>query len=247
MIKFVLWLKHFKPFETMKSILKILCLGLLITLPFKNFAQNECNPYFAFKQGKKWTISNYNAKDKYEGKQSYEILELSESGNNLTAKVMLKVYDKKDKLEMEKEVEFACENGVVVMDMSQYLPQETMESFKDMEVEMEYENLEIPQKLEVGQYLKDGAITATIKGPMSMKFSMKLTDRKVMDQELLEVPAGSYETYKVNSIMKFDAMGMNREMKNIEWIAEGVGAVRTESYNKKGNLMSYTILTEYSE
>ncbi len=231
----------------MKSILKLLCLGLLVSLPFENFAQSECNPYFVFKKGKKWTTSIYDAKDKYEGKQSYEILDLTESGNNLTAKVLLMSYDKKDKLQMEKEVEFVCEDGVMKLDMSQYLPEETMESFKDMEIDMEFDNLEIPQKLEVGQYLNDGAVTATISGPMKMKFAVKMTDRKVMEMETLEVPAGSYETYKINSIIKFEAMGINRETKNIEWIAKEVGAVRTESYDKKGKLLNYTILTEYSE
>lgn len=231
----------------MKSILKLLCLSLLISSPFDILAQSECNPYFVFKKGKKWTTSIYNAKDKYEGKQSYEILDLTESGNNLTAKVMLMSYDKKDKLQMEKEVEFVCEDGVVKLDMSQYLPEETMESFKDMEVDMEFDDLEIPQNLEVGQYLNDGAVTATISGPMTMKFSVKMTDRKVMEKETLDVPAGSYETYKINSIIKFDAMGINRETKNVEWIAKEVGAVRTESYDKKGKLLNYTILTEYSE
>ncbi len=231
----------------MKLILRLLCLSLLVCLPLKNFAQSECNPYFVFKEGKKWTVSNYNAKDKYQGKQSYEILDVSESGDKLTAKIKLMSFDKKDKLEMEKEVEFHCENGVIKMDMSQYLPEETMESFKDMKVDMEFDDLEIPQNLEVGQYLKDGAVTATISGPMTMKFSVKMTDRKVMDKETLEVPAGSYETYKINSIIKFDAMGINRESKNVEWIAEEVGAVRTESYDKNGKLLNYTVLSEYSE
>jgi hypothetical protein len=231
----------------MKSFLKLLFLGLLISLPFENMAQTECNPYFVLKKGKKWTTSNYNAKDKYEGKQSFEILDLSESGNNLTAKVMLMSYDKKDELQMEKEIEFVCEDGVIKMDMSQYLPQETMESFKDMEIDMELEDLEIPRNLEVGQYLDEGSVTATISGPMKMKFSVKMTDRKVMDKETLVVPAGTYETYKINSIIKFDAMGMERETKNVEWIAKEVGAVRTESYDKKGKLASYTVLTAYSE
>ena len=53
---------------------------------------------------------------------------------------------------MEKEVEFTCKDGVVEMDMSKYIPEETMESFKNMEVEMEFEALTIPENLEAGQY-----------------------------------------------------------------------------------------------
>ncbi|MBK6263427.1 hypothetical protein JKA74_00155 [Marivirga sp. S37H4] len=231
----------------MKIILTVILLSAMVLLPHQDFAQSDCNPYFLLKEGKKWTTASYNSKDKYQGKQTFHILSISESGNSLSAKVLLSSYDKKDKLQMEKEVEFACEDGVIKMDMAQYMPQEMMESFKEMEVEMDFEDLQIPQSLEVGQYLEDGAMNMTISGPMTMKFGVRMTDRKVMDKESITVPAGTYDTYKINAIIKFDAMGTTRETKNVEWIAREVGAVRTESYDKNGKLTNYTVLTEYSE
>ena len=32
-------------------------------------------------------------------------------------------------------------------------------------------------------------------------------------------------------------------VKSIDWIAPGIGSVKTETYNKRGNLMGYTELT----
>ena len=58
-----------------------------------------------------------------------------------------------------------------------------------------------------------------------------------MSQEEIKVPAGTYDTYKINSIIKFDAM-ITRETKNTEWIAKNVGVVRTEQYDKNGKLIS---------
>ncbi|MGJ3234773.1 TapB family protein [Marivirga sp.] len=227
----------------MKTFIKTLALIFILSMPIKSLAQSDCNPYLLLDEGRKWTTANYNAKDKYQGKQSYEVLSVSEADGIITANVMLTSYDKKDKMVMEKEVEFTCKDGVVEMDMSKYIPEETMESFKNMDVEMEFDAITIPENLEVGQYLEDGGVTMTISGPMQMKMEIKIQDRKVMSKEDIEVPAGTYDTYKINSIIKFDAM-ITRETKNIEWIAKNVGVVRSEQYDKNGKLNSYTVLTE---
>lgn len=227
-----------------KSYFIYLLLLLFISNPFNCNSQNSCNPYLLLEKGNKWTTSNYSAKDKYTGKQSFEVLGVEESGGVLKATVMLISYDKKDKVVMEKEVEFECENGVIKMDMSKYVPEETMEAFKSMDVEMNFQEITIPNQLEVGQYLEDGGVDITVSGPMTIKMQIKIQDRKVMDKEKIEVPAGSYDAYKINSIIKLEAM-VTRETKNIEWIAEGVGVVRSEQYDKSGNLTSYSVLSEF--
>ncbi|SMG28382.1 hypothetical protein SAMN05661096_01698 [Marivirga sericea] len=228
----------------MKIIYKAFAVFLVIFMPFKSISQSDCNPYFLLKEGRKWTSANYNAKDKYQGKQSYEVTSLTEDADKLIASVMLISYDKKDKVVMEKEVEFVCKDGIVELDMSKYIPEETMESFKEMDMQVEFDAVTIPENLVVGEYLQDGGIDITISGPMKMNMSVKIQDRKVMAKESIEVPAGSYEAYKINSIIKFDAMVTTRESKNIEWVAKNVGVVRSEQYDKKGDLNSYTVLTE---
>jgi len=229
----------------MKNLFTIL-LASFIAFALSVKAQSNCNPFYTFAEGKKWTTANYNHKDKYEGKQSYEILELNESGNKLVAKTLVKSYDKKDKLQLEKEIEFICEDGIIHIDMSQYLPAETLDAFKDMDVEMKMDPIEVPQKLSVGQELADGGVHMTVNGPMPMSFDIKIEDRKVTAEENITVPAGSYNAFKITSTTVIDMMG-KREMRSAEWIAEGVGAVRTESYDKKGELKYYTVLTEYSK
>ncbi|RUA33766.1 MAG: hypothetical protein DSY77_08590 [Bacteroidetes bacterium] len=227
----------------MKTFIKTLALIFILSMPLKSLAQSDCNPYLLLDEGRKWTTANYNAKDKYRGKQSYEVLSVSDEDGTITANVMLTSYDKKDKMVMEKEVEFTCKDGVVEMDMSKYIPEETMESFKNMEVEMEFEAITIPENLEAGQYLEDGGVNISVQGPMPISMEIKIQDRKVMAKENIEVPAGNYEAWKINSIIKFDAM-ITRETKNVEWIAENVGVVRSEQYDKNGKLNSYTVLTE---
>ncbi|HET8860361.1 hypothetical protein [Marivirga sp.] len=227
----------------MKNLFKGLALIFILSISFESLAQSDCNPYFLLEEGRKWTMANYNAKDKYQGKQSYEVLSLKEENGGITANVMLISYDKKDKVEMEKEVEFSCKDGVVEMDMSKYIPEEMMESFESMDIEMEFDAITIPENLEAGQYLEDGGVKMTMKGPMQMNMGVKIQDRKVMAKENIEVPAGNFEAWRINSVVRFDAM-VTRETKNVEWIAKNVGLVRSEQYDKKGKLINYTLLTE---
>jgi len=226
----------------MKKIFSLF-LALIFTASI-SIAQDSCNPYYSLKKGRKWTTSNYNAKDKYEGKQSFEVLSLETSGNKLTATVKVMTYDKKDKLDFEKDIEYICEDGVVQMDMSQYVPGEMMDSFKDMDIKMEVDQVEVPQNLSVGQSLPDAGVKMTINGPMPMTMEVNVVDRKVMSEESLVVPAGTFDTYKINSITEINMMG-KREMRNTEWIAKEVGVVRAESYDKNGKLKFYSVLTAY--
>lgn len=228
----------------MKTFSKVLTFIFILFISEKSWAQSDCNPFYLLEEGKKWTTENYNARDKYRGKQQYEVKSLKEEGEKLVASIMLISYDKKDKLIMEKEVEFICENGILEIDMSRYMPDETMESFKEMDVDIEFDALTIPENLEVGEFLDDGGIDMTINGPMKMEMSVSIYDRKVMKKEDIEVPAGTYQAYKINSAMKFKSMLTTVETKNIEWVSKDVGVVRSEQYDKKGNLKSYTVLTE---
>jgi len=228
----------------MRSILIIFLVVILGAVKLN--AQGDCNPFYILKEGKKWETSNYNYKDKYLGKQAHEIISISQEGKKLTAKTLIKAYDKKDKLEFEKEIDIYCEDGVVSLDMSQYLPAETMAAFKDMDVTMDINPVDIPQQLSVGETLEGGSVNMTMKGPITMTMNVSVKDRKVAAKEDITVPAGKYSTYKITYTIVVDMMGQ-RKMGSADWVAEGVGVVRTESYNKSGELRYYTVLTAYSE
>ena len=78
-----------------------------------------------------------------------------------------------------------------------------------------------------------------------MSMDMDITNRKVEGKESVTTPAGTFECYKISYDMfsKMSIMKMN--FKNIEYLSENSGVVRTESYRSNGSLMSYTVLTKY--
>ncbi len=239
----------------MKSLVKSFIVVATILLHLPLLGQDACNPFFAFEEGRKWTVSSYNSKDKFTGKQVNEVLALNKDGANLTATVGITTYDKKNNIvKMDKdgakierlEVEFMCNNGKVTMDMSSFFPKEMLESFKSMEVQIDIDELTIPKDLKVGQKLEDGGIKIQINGPMKMNLNVMIVDRMVASQEKITVPAGTFDTYKVTSTVKMTGLG-NREAKNVTYLAEKVGFVRSEDYNDKGNLISYSVLDMTTE
>lgn len=209
------------------------------------FSQSNCNPYFLIEDGREWTIKNYSAKDKYQGKQSYKILSVAEEEGALIASVNIVQFDNKDKEILNESVEFSCEDGVVKMDMSNYVPISAMESFKHMDVEMEFKEITIPANLSVGQSLEDGGVAISVNGPVPLEMQVEVKDRKVESKESVTVPAGEFETFKVTSLIAITGMG-NKKSNRVEYIAKEIGPVRTESYNAKGKLQSYSVLSSYS-
>ena len=77
-----------------------------------------------------------------------------------------------------------------------------------------------------------------------MKISAEVTNRKVEAIENVTVKAGTFKAYKFTSDVNSSTMGINVKAKNIDWYVKGIGAVKTESYDKNGKLQSRTELVE---
>jgi len=205
-------------------------------------ASAQCNPYYDIKKGMEWEMTSYNAKDKLEGRNVTTVKKFETTSNGWDAIMSIKAYDKKDELVLEQDdVEMTCADGVIDLNMERFIPKESLEAFKDMNMQMEVDNAEIPENLEVGMELDDGSVTITGNIPMTMKTT--ITDRKVVAREEIETPAGKFDCFKITYNIEMK-MGMKRTMKGVEWIAKNVGVVRSESYNGRDKLMGYSLLTK---
>ena len=229
----------------MKKISVLLVLFLVALTPI--FSQDECNPYYQLTEGHTWTTKSYSAKkDKYKGSQTFKVLSAKEVEGKLIITVNLVATDKKDKEVFNKDITFECLDGVVDMDMSSMIPAEMIESFESMDMKIEIDRLSLPQQLDVGQVLDEGSVTMTMEGPVNMTMGFNIKDRTVEGKETVNVPAGDFEAFKITYNTEFKGMG-SRETKSVEYISENVGLVRSESYNKKGELDFYSVLVSYSK
>lgn len=216
-------------------------------------ARAQChNAYFPMSDGVKFEQTSYNAKDKEEGKT----VSIVSSSNDEKVIVKNEIYDKKGELITSGDYEVICEGEQIKIDIEQFIPDELLSNYQNMEVIIEGDFLEFPNDLNVGQNLPDGNGKIEIKmgdGAVNMVTTITLTftNRKVELQESLTTPAGTFETYKISqtTISEMEIMGISREtsVTSSNWIAKGVGTVKSENYDKKGKLIGYSLLTSFSK
>ena len=224
----------------MKSIITIL---LSVVFVSTCFSQNTCSMYYPFTEGAEFQITSYNKKGKAESVIDYSITDVS--GN--TATINTKISDKKGKELTTTNYDVTCENNVISIDFKSLMNPDLLKQYKDMDVEFEGTNIELPNDLQIGKTLKDANMTMTMKmGGMNMKMHMNLVDRKVEGKESVTTPAGTFDCYVITYTTEMK-MGLNSKFKNKEWIAEGVGMVKSENYNKNGKLIGYSELTAKSK
>ncbi len=225
-----------------KSILFLFSVLLAASL----IAQDCGEGYFPVKSGAFIETKNYDAKGKLSGTNQQTILAVEQMAGGLSLKVKSEQFDNKDKPLSTQELGMRCENGVFYLDMKNFLDPNTMGGMKDMEMSVDGLDLEFPNVLQVGQTLKDGDIQVKfMSGGMSiMNMSVKIYNRKVEAIENITTPAGTFECYKLSYDMDVKSI-MKMTVKATQWVAKHVGAVKTESYDKNGKLVGYSILTAY--
>ena len=225
----------------MKGLLIVLGISLGLT---SGIAQ--CNKFYQLYQGSEWELESYNPKGKLTGKQTQKVVSYSEGPGSFKATVHSVVFDKKGKEVMQGNLNFECQGGTMVVDMRNFINEEQMKAFQNYEMQVESDNLEIPDDLSVGQDLKDGTVTITAaNSPMPMTMSVKITNRKIVGKGPITTPAGTFECYKVTSTSTVNTkmgIGLTFNYTTVEWLAPKVAVVKSESY-RNGKLQGYTQLT----
>ena len=199
----------------------------------------ECTSYFPMQEGSSFEIMNYDPKDKVQGRAEHFVISREERGDEIAVQIESTIFDKKDKEVTTLEYEVRCKNGVFEF----LMPSVSMESMAGAGVSTDVEGdfLDIPADPSPGQKLKDGTIRISINEAMNM--TTTVTDRKVEALEQITTPAGTFDcikiTYSVETKFLFKVTGAAAE-----WYAPNVGMVRSESYDKKGKLSGYSLLTK---
>lgn len=228
----------------------ILLPASLMLLAFSNSSESEgsCEGYMAIEKGVVYTYENYDQKNKLTGSTESSITELNEVEGVLNATVHGVHKDSKGKIEHEQDVNFSCENGEIKIDMQSMMNPDMMEGFKDAQITIDQTNLTVPAVLTEGQSLPDGKMTVKIDmSGFEMNMTIDVIDRKVEKFETIETPAGSFKCAKMSQKMITDMGMMKTTVKSIDWYALGVGAVKTESYNEKDELVGYTVLSKVTK
>ncbi len=208
----------------------------------------DCTTFFPFKQGATIEYTHYDKKDKVSASTMQKITLVEDKGDaGISATIEAQINDKKGEEAMTTAYDIRCQDNTLYMDITAMMPELT-QSFGQMEIEMTGDDLQLPSRLTVGQALPDATmqIKAGTGGMSIMNMTIEIVDRKVEGRETVETPAGTFDCYKINQTTK-TKMLVSKTFTSTEWYAEGVGIVKSESYDKKGNVESYSLLTRFSK
>jgi len=205
----------------------------------------DCTFYYPDVEGAKIELTHYDNKDKITGRSEQEVITIEKAGSNIKAIIKNKYFDKKDEFVFENEMEVSCIDGVFYIEMNNYLNEQALAGFKDMEMEIKGDNLQFPPGMKVGDVLDDGTVTMSFNSPgMSMmNMSTTIKNRKVEAIENITIAAGTFKCFKISYDIETETFMKKITSKAIQWFSENVGMVRTESYNQNGKLDSYFVLT----
>ncbi len=213
-----------------------------------NLFSQECVFYSPVEKGTVLTHSNFDKKDKLTGTSTQTVIDNYVEGGVQTVKIRNEYQDVEMDSVFVSELEMKCKDGRYYVDMESYIGESTLTPYSNMETTFEVENMTIPAELKVGEVLDNGKVTVTISnnGMKIMTISVNISNRKVEAKEDITTPAGTFECYKISYDIS-TKMLITIKASTVEWYAKNVGVVRSESYNKKGKLTGYTVLTGFQK
>ncbi len=219
---------------------------LLITvILFSGMVAKAQEIFFPTKKGTVLEYKTYDKKDNESGTIRYTIKDIKSEGENMDITYLIEYIDAKDKSQLKEELTIQKKGDRLFIDMSTFFNKVILQKAGDKapNIEIKGTDMEIPSNLKPGDILPDSNVNIAMKmGFINIKMSANITDRKVVAQEKIAVKAGKFDSYKITSMVSSNAMGMKTNSPTTEWLVKGIGMVKSETFDKKGNISSYTEL-----
>lgn len=214
-----------------------------------SFILNAQLAYFP-SEGTVLTYHNLDKKGKIESKIVYKVESVKQSGENAEVTYFVESYGKKDELVFKDRITFKKEGDKLFFDMSNFVNKGAFQQNGEIPatVEIEGNSLEVPINGTAGQSLPDANMTiASDMGFVKLKMTTNIINRKVDDIEDLTVPAGTFNCMKISGDVSGKILGMNMSGKSVQWYSSGIGMVKSETYDKKGEISGSMVLVAVSK
>ena len=134
-------------------------------------------------------------------------------------------------------------DGNVTSDLAASLVSAIRNFFPKMEIKADFSPTTLPSELIPGEKLPDASAQISIKGKI---FSLNVNERKVLREETVTTPAGTFDCIVVTEHKTEKFSMYNRDTVSYTWYARGVGMVRHDTY-KKGKLQTSETLVSINE
>ena len=206
-------------------------------------AQGKCSKFYPLVEGAKFTLTMYDLDDVAQGTVTYEVNEVTGDSGQYTYTM-----ERGGMVLSSSHYDISCTDDGVSMDFNS-MGGGLLSRFSNMDVEVSGTNIYIPNNLEeyVGSTLPAAEMKLTSSGgPGGLSYTIEMVNRTVEGTETLTDPNGiSRECFIVSYDMIIN-MGTTINSHTKQWLAEGVGMLKSEDYEyKDGPLRATIALTSY--
>ena len=198
------------------------------------------DPFFGYKKGVKLTFADLDKKGKPTAHTMNEITKLEgEAPFNCTVEYTVTLLDdKKNSLGITPMVQsYSIRNGIVTFDENSFAGQ----LVQGMDVKISGTLFRLPSNAKVGDTFEDYSILLNMGG---IKSTAHVTNIRVTAEETLTIDGVDIECVVVENHTSTKAIGIKSEGTQKIWYGRGYGAVRTETYDKKGKILTTNALVE---
>ncbi len=233
----------------MLNMKKQLFFGLFALFLIQKTVAQDCRGFMPFSKNSEWEMTSFDKKGLPETVSASRLVELKPTADGFRASVETALTDEKGKEKSSFNYDFECAAGAIKMDLRSVLAPETFGAYEDMEMTFSGSSLEFPNKMEVGQTLPDAEIEAQVKsgGIILVRMNFKILNRKVVALEEVTTAAGRFDCVKTSYDLESKIGFIKVNASAVQWLAEGVGAVKSENFDKKGKLTSSQQLTKFKK
>ena len=223
---------------------KTILFSLLGAFLYAGVSAQDCPMYYPDAVNSQLEYKQYDKKGNLAGSSIQKVTDFKKSGDGYEVRVSAESFDAKGKSLGTMQLAARCEDGIFYIDMKNLMGQQSMEAYKDMEMNIEGGNLELPASMKAGDMLKNGdmKITFASGGMTIMNMNFNVSNRKVEAVETITTPAGTYECYRISYDVATKMM-INVKTRGIEWYSKGIGMVKSETYSTDGKLLGSNVLT----
>lgn len=202
---------------------------VIISMLVVSIGAMAVEPFFPTKKGMVLEYADKNSKGKI---QSYSIITIQEvdyvDEANMTVTYKLETLDeKKNPVLMIDALKVKIEEGYVHFDPTSNMGQ-IMEG-----MEIKGRGIILPSDIKTGDKLDDYNISVA-----AMAMEVNCTNINVTANENIDVDGTSYDCFKVETAVNSKVVFLKTQGTTSVWYARGIGDVKTETYDKKGKLLS---------
>lgn len=241
--------------------LKVLIILVILTCGLCSFAQDKT--FFVPKpETARWSYKETDANGKHVSTTIYSVDSMSGDAVNGSVKLSIGAVTAANPSDTLKSFLFyRFKDGECMVDMNAFFEADALAGLVGQAIENESVNAsEAEIKAATEEMKKQIKITGEVRGiprypkagdlpdyEFQFKFSIismsvNGENRRIKGTEQLRTPAGVFDCFVMEETITSKAMMQKDVEKNISWYAYGIGLVKEETYDKKGRLVSTTLL-----